>query len=165
MITHKSAILTSISMAVLSATLSLVATTNNAQPTEQNGAPAGPDATAWHRPRTPVSIDTNGDGYVSEHEANTWYQATFSALDTNGDSVLSREEFLAGHMGAGPGTGPRAAQRQAGRASLFDDMDANEDGVISLPEFLLWHDVQYRDAYATHYGKVSVEVFRAAMHQ
>lgn len=165
MITHKSAVLTGISMAILFATLSMVATTNNAQPAEQNVAPAGPDATAWHRPRTPVSIDTNGDGYVSEHEANTWYQATFSAFDTNGDSVLSREEFVAGHMGPGSGTGPRAAQLQADRAGLFDDMDTNQDGIVSLPEFLLWHDVQYRDAYASHYGKVSVEVFRAAMHE
>ena len=165
MITHKSAILTGISMAVLFATFSFFASKNNAQPTAQNGAPAGPDATGWHRPRTPVSIDTNGDGYVSEHEANMWYQATFAAFDTNGDSVISREEFLAGHMGPGPGAGPRAAQRQADRASLFEDMDTNEDGIVSLPEFLLWHDVQYRDAYATHYGKVSVEVFRAAMHQ
>ena len=158
MITLKSSILTSLTAIILFASFSFFTTTPNAQP-------AGSDATGGYRRIMPAYIDTNGDGYVSEHEANVWYQAVFAAFDTSGDSVLSRDEFLAGHMGPGPGTGTRAAQRQADRARIFEDMDTNQDGTVSLPEFLLWHDVQYRDAYATHYGKVSVEVFRTAMHE
>jgi hypothetical protein len=41
-------------------------------------------------------------------------------------------------------------------------MDPTHSGIVSLPAFVLWHDVQYRGAYATPHGKVSVEELHAA---
>jgi hypothetical protein len=108
-------------------------------------------------------VDQNRDGFVAAEEAETWYKTAFAAFDSNKDGALSQDEYLGTHMGRGPGTGPRAAQRREDKAKNFAEMDADKDGKVTNAEFLAWHQDRYRSADTNRDGKVNVTEFYAAM--
>ena len=71
-----------------------------------------------------ATVDLDHDGFVSADEAAGWHEQVFLVLDADEDDVLSRDEYLAQHMGRGPGQGPRAAERSKARAEALKEQEA-----------------------------------------
>jgi Ca2+-binding EF-hand superfamily protein len=108
-------------------------------------------------------VDQNRDGFVAAEEADAWYKTAFATFDSNKDGSLARDEYLGTHMGRGPGTGPRAAERREIKAKSFGEMDKDRDAKATNAEFLAWHQERYKTADTNHDGKVNVTEFYAAM--
>ncbi|HJS33230.1 MAG TPA: hypothetical protein VJ924_14645, partial [Alphaproteobacteria bacterium] len=108
-----------------------------------------------------TAVDLNYDGFVSADEAAAWHEQVFLVFDVDEDDALSRDEYLAQHMGRAPGQGPRAAERGKARVETFDGMDMDRDGKVPLEEFLAWHAERFKSADKDGDGKVSVWEFRA----
>ena len=111
-------------------------------------------------PATFAAHDSNGDGFISKAEFDTFRQSsqtagrpmrravTFEALDSNRDGKISSEEFAAnvaargagngGKKGAGRGGRGASGGRQAAARTMptFADFDLNKDGKITEAEQL-----------------------------
>ncbi|WP_407492770.1 EF-hand domain-containing protein [Pseudooceanicola sp. MF1-13] len=79
-----------------------------------------------------ATMDTNGDGQITQEELTASAAARFAEADTNGDGSLSVEEMVA-RMQA------RAEERQddrlqRGAERMMNRMDQNDDGVLSADE-------------------------------
>lgn len=107
-------------------------------------------------------VDANHDGFVGADEAAAWHESVFAAFDADGDEVVTREEYLAGHMGYGPGTGPRSAQMAQQKEARFKGMDKDGDGKLTLEEFLAYAAERHKTADKDGDGKVTVWEYRAA---
>jgi Ca2+-binding EF-hand superfamily protein len=107
-------------------------------------------------------VDSNRDGLVSADESAAWHEGVFAAFDSDDDEMVTREEYLAGHMGPGYGAGPRAAQTAPRKEARFKEMDKNGDGKLTLDEFLGYAAARFKLADADGDGKVTVWEFRAA---
>lgn len=67
------------------------------------------------------TLDTNGDGAVTQAELDALRESRFAEFDANGDGSVTLEEFTA-----------RAQVRSAERATaMFERLDADGDGVLS----------------------------------
>lgn len=120
---------------------------------------AGTGAQAQDRPDF-ATLDTNGDGLLTQDELAAQGAARFAAADTNGDGALSEAELLA-----------RATARTEGRAAemvarMLERLDANEDGQIQqseLPEPNADRaERRFTRADANDDGAISAEEFEAA---
>ena len=105
-----------------------------------------------HSPPAFSDFDTNGDGFISEEEFNTFRAArmaamaeagkpmkgaatapAFSDLDTNGDGMLNEAELVAGQKAH-----KQAMHEQHGKGMkmpTFGDLDLDGDGCINADEF------------------------------
>lgn len=67
------------------------------------------------------TLDTDGDGMITQAELDAQREARFAALDTNGDGQVTLDEFTAS-----------AQIRSAERAErMFSNLDADGDGTLS----------------------------------
>ena len=107
-------------------------------------------------------VDGNQDGLVSADESAAWHESTFAAFDADGDETVTREEYLAGHMGYSSAAGPRAAQMAQLKEARFKEMDKSGDGKLALDEFLAYAALRHKAADQDGDGKVTVWEFRAA---
>ena len=97
-----------------------------------------------HSPPAFSEFDTNGDGFISEEEFNTFRSArmaamaeagkpmkgaatapSFGDLDTDGDGMLNEAELVAGQK----------AHKKAMQMPTFGDLDLDGDGCINADEF------------------------------
>ena len=114
-----------------------------------------------HSPPAFSDIDTDGDGFVSEEEFNSFRAARMAAkaeagkpmkgaathpafgdLDSDGDGVLSEDELTAGRKahkqamreqhGSGDGKGMHS---KGMKMPTFGDLDLDGDGCINAEEF------------------------------
>jgi len=115
-----------------------------------------------HSPPAFSDIDTDGDGFVSEEEFNSFRAARMAAkaeagkpmkgaathpafgdLDTDGDGMLSEAELDAGHKAHkqamreqhGSGDGQGKQHRKGMKMPTFGDLDLDGDGCINAEEF------------------------------
>lgn len=112
--------------------------------------------------------DTDSDGFISNGEHGAWGAKVFHAMDANGDGKLTRDEYLAGRMGAGfrPGccsqsqmaTMQRRAQMH--KAELFKAMDDDNDSVITGVEFMRELDRSFMAQDKNKDGRISTGEFR-----
>lgn len=112
-------------------------------------------------------IDANGDDIVSAAEHRQRAEKVFATMDANKDGKLSREEYLAVHMGPGPRGGGNQAHMQAMRqqadahkAVQFTSMDTDKNGVATRGEFLSHADRAFAAKDANKDGKLSASEFR-----
>lgn len=111
----------------------LVAGSAFAQQGMGNGGKGPPDNTPFQ------SMDTDGNGRLSQAEVTAWAEGVFGAMDSDSNGKLTLEEYMAVRMGpgaSGTGTGPRAAEMQKAKAARFKAMDTNHDNMISHEEFM-----------------------------
>ena len=74
------------------------------------------------------TLDTNGDGQLTEAEMQAHATARFNEADTNGDGSLSAEELAAR-------ADSQKAERMSRRiAKMIEKRDTNGDGVLSQEE-------------------------------
>lgn len=74
------------------------------------------------------TLDSNGDGQLTETEMQAHATARFNEADTNGDGSLSAEELTAR-------ADSQKAERMARRiAKMIEKRDTNGDGVLSQEE-------------------------------
>jgi Ca2+-binding EF-hand superfamily protein len=118
------------------------------------------------------NIDLNGDGVVSAAEQRQWAEKVFATMDANDDETLSREEYLAVHMGRGPGAGGNEARMQAMRqqadarkAERFSAMDVDKNGFATRSEFLADADRNFAAKDTNNDGKLSASEFRSWRNQ
>lgn len=107
-------------------------------------------------------VDTNGDAVISTDEAAAWQEEAFAAMDADGDGELTKEEYVAVHLGPGSGTGPRATAMTERKEARFAEADRNTDGKLALDEFMASGEARFTKADRDSDGKVSVWEFRAA---
>jgi Ca2+-binding EF-hand superfamily protein len=112
-------------------------------------------------------IDLNGDGMVSAAEHRQWADKVFATMNANGDGKVSREEYLAVHMGRGPGPGANQAQVEAMRQQAdarkverFSAMDTDRDGFATRSEFLAHAERNFAAQDTNKDGKLSASEFR-----
>ena len=112
-------------------------------------------------------MDLNGDGFISEAEHRKWAENVFATMDANKDGKLSREEYLAVHMGAGPRGGGNQAHMQAMRqqadarkAANFTSMDKDKDGFVTRAEILAHAERSFAAKDTNKDGKLSPSEFR-----
>jgi len=78
------------------------------------------------------TLDTNGDGKLTQAELEAQKAARFTATDTNGDGMLSADEMLAQGKAR---IGDRMAKRMEHRiGKMIERRDANGDGMLSISE-------------------------------
>lgn len=71
-----------------------------------------------------ATLDTDGNGQLTQEELQAAGAARFAATDTNGDGALSAEELAAA-----------AQERQANRVSgMIEKLDKNGDGLLQADE-------------------------------
>ncbi len=75
-----------------------------------------------------ASIDTDGDGKLTEAELEAHRAAMFTAADTNSDGALSAEELSARQLARFTETLPDRSAR------MIENRDNNGDGSLSLDE-------------------------------
>ncbi len=103
--------------------------------------------------------DTDRDGRISGAEFTRWHEQNFSAFDADGNGGISRQEYLALRLGAGPQGGLSERRRvqmdersQLRKAERFRLMDGNGDGAISRNEYMNFGELNYLDADADDNG-------------
>lgn len=113
-------------------------------------------------------IDLNGDGIVTAAEHRRWAEKVFATMDANKDGKLSREEYLAAHMGPGPHGGGNQAHMQAMRqqadarkAERFTSIDTDRNGVATRAEFLAHAERSFAEKDVNKDGKLSASEFRS----
>ena len=74
------------------------------------------------------TMDTNGDGKITQEDLAAKAEERFKAADTDGDGKLSAEEMKAGAEGR------RAERMQARMDRMIERLDTDGDGLISLQE-------------------------------
>ncbi len=78
------------------------------------------------------TLDTNGDGKLTQAELEAQKTARFTATDTNGDGMLSADEMLAQGKAR---MGNRMAKRMEQRiGKMIERRDTNGDGMLSISE-------------------------------
>ena len=80
------------------------------------------------------TLDTDGDGLVTQAELDALRDDRFAALDSNGDGSLTQEEFS-----------ERATKRAVARArkrseKMFQRLDSDGDGLVSLDKLKAGQD-------------------------
>jgi hypothetical protein len=112
--------------------------------------------------------DADKDGFISAAEHQKWAGDVFAAMDANSDAQLSREEYLAVHMGPGPGPGgnpERMAvmrhQADARKSEEFSKMDSDNDGFVTQAQFLARAESNFSAQDANKDGKISANEFRS----
>jgi hypothetical protein len=111
--------------------------------------------------------DTDHDGFISYGEHDAWGARVFQTMDSDKNGLLTRDEFMAVHMGAGFGSGTSQAQMkvmrqraQTHKAELFTAMDGDHDGVVGGVEFFIKLGDGFMNKDKNKDGHISVDEFR-----
>ena len=78
------------------------------------------------------TIDTDGNGEITQAEITAFEAARFAEADANGDGLLSKEELVA--QIEARSNDARAERLERGVDRMMSHLDADEDGSISLEE-------------------------------
>lgn len=113
-----------------------------------------------------ATMDSNGDGKVTQAEHTAGANAMFGKLDTNGDGKVTAAEMDAGHTAMGKDKADKgmsstakiakldmdgdgaltAAEHAAGSKKMFSKMDADGDGTLTAAEWKTGHDREMKTA-------------------
>ncbi|MEM9432759.1 MAG: calcium-binding protein [Pseudomonadota bacterium] len=108
------------------------------------------------------TLDTDGDGQVTQEEMQALAASRFAVADSNNDGVLSTEELMARFEG-------RMQERMERRvARMIEARDDNGDGVLSAEELAPNEDRMARrfDRLDTNSdGSISQEEFETAQNE
>lgn len=107
------------------------------------------------------TLDTDGDGKLTQAEMEVQKKARFTATDTNGDGMLSAEEMLAqGKARAGERMAKRMEQRIG---KMIERRDTNGDGMLSISEMeaTAKGDQLFKRLDANGDGAITVEEYAA----
>lgn len=118
------------------------------------------------------ALDSDKDGFISVTEHRKWAGEVFAKMDANKDMQLSRNEYLAVHLGRGPGPGQNqermAAMRQqadARKAEEFSKMDSDRNGLVTHEQFLDHADGNFAAQDANNDSKLSANEYRNWHHR
>jgi Ca2+-binding EF-hand superfamily protein len=102
----------------------------------QTAAPA--PARQANVPRDFLSLDTDGDGLITQDEFRKYRVKRFRGLDKNKDGWVTVEEFAPPRYSTAqrPAGGTQAAPRPALRDPMFVSLDQNSDDRLSEDEFV-----------------------------
>ncbi|MHA7877144.1 EF-hand domain-containing protein [Roseivivax sp.] len=87
-------------------------------------APAVTQADEGPRGAAFETLDTDGNGSLSQAELSARAEARFAEADTDGDGLLTAEEMQAA----------REARRAARESRMIERLDSNGDGALSFAE-------------------------------
>ena len=118
-------------------------------------------------PRMVEMQDADHDGFISFGEHKAWAARVFQTMDSDNNGRLTRNEYLAVHMGAGFGSGTSQSQMkvmrqraQTRKAELFTAMDDDHDGMVASLEFFRELDSGFIKLNKNKHGHISVDEFR-----
>jgi Ca2+-binding EF-hand superfamily protein len=111
--------------------------------------------------------DRDGDGFISGAEHGSFATDAFMRMDSDADGRLTREEFMAVHMGPGPRSGGEQSRMldmrdrvDARKSQRFAEMDSDGDGAVSRDQFLENAASNFAAQDINKDGKVSMPEFR-----
>ncbi|MGE4221407.1 MAG: EF-hand domain-containing protein [Alphaproteobacteria bacterium] len=100
-------------------------------------------------------VDPDGDGFISQAEAQIGFDQRFQLLDRDRDGRISRTEFMA----------PRSANEHAGdpavamRAQQFGALDTDRDGFIGRTEAQRSFEQRFSAMDRDHDGRIPLREF------
>ncbi len=100
-------------------------------------------------------VDPDGDGFISQAEAQVGFDQRFQVLDRDRDGRIARSEFMA----------PRSANEHAGdpavaaRAQQFGALDVNRDGFIDRAEAQRSFEERFSAMDRDHDGRIPLREF------
>lgn len=89
----------------------------------------------------PAAIDSDGDGVVTDREADAHGVKIFEALDADGDNIVSKAEYMACQKDV---AGLYQARHMKPTAQGHAEMDADKSGEVSFDEFMKGAESRYK---------------------
>jgi hypothetical protein len=113
---------------------------------------------AGHRLDTFASMDTDGDGRVSEAEHAAAARKMFATMDANGDGSVTATEMEAAR---GKVSGRKAVKGELTAAEKISAVDTNGDGLLSAEEHEAGSKIMFERMDIDHDGYLTAAEFEA----